>query len=250
MKITFFGSSHGVPAPDRFCSCAMIEAGDGIYFIDAGAPMIDLMLRYGKKIEDARAVFTTHAHGDHINGIIGFANLINWYYTKASVDLFMTEEKPTKAIVDYLEALDARPIDSDRVRFKQIDKDFVYEDSNIKVTAFPTGHMRYNNSPSRPTYGYIVEADGKRAVFSGDLSIHLRDGDFPEIALKEEVELLVCEMAHFSPDKITPYLDRCKAKTVCFNHVYPFDKFDAITEMNKKYPFEVTIAHDGDEINI
>lgn len=28
MKITFIGTSHGVPAADRFCSCAMIEVGE------------------------------------------------------------------------------------------------------------------------------------------------------------------------------------------------------------------------------
>lgn len=247
MKITFLGSSHGVPSSERFCSCAMIEVGEALYFIDAGVPMIDLLLRYGKSIEASKAVFTTHAHGDHINGIIGFANLINWYYKDASVDLFMTEENSTKAIIDYLEALEAHPIDSERVRFKVIDESFVYDDGNIKVTPIKTEHLR-TKAARRPAYGYIIEAEGKRVVFSGDLSIHLRDGDFPQIALLEEVDLVVCEMAHFSAEEVTPFLDRCKAKEVWFNHVYPLDKFDKIIEMDKKYPFGVKIAEDGSEI--
>lgn len=34
MKITFIGSSHGVPEPHRKCSCIMIEIGEQVYFID------------------------------------------------------------------------------------------------------------------------------------------------------------------------------------------------------------------------
>lgn len=250
MKITFLGTSHGVPAANRFCSCTMIEAGGKLYFIDAGVPMVDMILRYGKKVEDAKAVFTTHAHGDHIGGIIGFADLINWYYKDASVDLYMTEEAPTKAIIEYINATVAAPIDSERVRFKIYDGSFVYEDENIKVTPFTTGHLRRNLGPSRPSYGFVIEADGKRAVFSGDLSINLRDGDFPKIALEEEVDLVICEMAHFSPEAVRPFVEKCKSKELCFNHVYPFDKFDAIKEMNQKYPINITIAHDGDVIEL
>ena len=50
MKITFLGTSHGVPAKDRFCSGYMIEAGDATYLVDAGAPVADLVLRHGKQI--------------------------------------------------------------------------------------------------------------------------------------------------------------------------------------------------------
>lgn len=247
MKITFLGCSHGVPEIDRFCSCTMIETGGKIYFIDAGAPMADLMIRNGRKFENVKAVFTTHAHGDHINGIIGFTNLANWYFTNTSLDIFMTEEKPTKAIIEYLEALDAHKIDSERLRFKVIEEGFVYEDENIKVTSFTTGHLNRKEG-HRPSFGYIVEADGKRVVFSGDLSIHLKDDDFPKVALEEEVDLLICEMAHFGVDKISPYLDRCKAKEVWFNHVGYFSTFEEIEALNGKYKFPVKIAHDGDEI--
>ena len=38
MKITFVGTSHGVPAAYRFCSCYMIESSGSIYMVDAGAP--------------------------------------------------------------------------------------------------------------------------------------------------------------------------------------------------------------------
>lgn len=247
MKITFLGCSHGVPEIDRFCSCTMIEVGGKIYFIDAGAPMVDLIKRYGKKVEDVKAVFTTHAHGDHIGGIGTFADLLNWYFKDASVDLYMTEEKPVKAIIDYVEAIQNAPFDRERIRFNIIDEGFVYEDENIKVTAFPTQHLKKNDG-RRPSFGYLVEADGKRVVFSGDLSIHLREQDFPKIALEEEVDLVICEMAHFGVDKVSPFLDRCKTKELWFNHVGYFSTFEEIEALNGKFKFNIKLAHDGDEI--
>ena len=48
MKITFVGTSHGVPFADRYCTCTMIESGNSVYFIDAGRNIIDSVLRYGK----------------------------------------------------------------------------------------------------------------------------------------------------------------------------------------------------------
>ena len=58
MKITFIGTSHGVPAADRYCSCTMIESGNSVYFIDGGAPMIDELLRHGRHPDEVRAVST------------------------------------------------------------------------------------------------------------------------------------------------------------------------------------------------
>ena len=82
MKITFIGTSHGVPAADRYCSCTMIESGNSVYFIDGGAPMIDELLRHGRHPDEVRAVFNTHVHGDHTAGIYHFADLVDWYYKK------------------------------------------------------------------------------------------------------------------------------------------------------------------------
>ena len=68
MKLKFLGTSHGVPAADRYCSSLMVETGGKTFIIDAGAPLIDLLLRNQKKPSDVSAIFTTHAHGDHVDG--------------------------------------------------------------------------------------------------------------------------------------------------------------------------------------
>ena len=48
MKITFLGTSHGIPEADRVLSSAMIEVGDNIYLVDAGAPITEKMISIKK----------------------------------------------------------------------------------------------------------------------------------------------------------------------------------------------------------
>ena len=69
MKITFLGTADVRPRVDAYVSATMIEVGDRVYLLDAGAPVSDLMLRYGRRPDALCAVFTTHAHNDHVDGL-------------------------------------------------------------------------------------------------------------------------------------------------------------------------------------
>ena len=100
MKLTFLGTSHGVPAADRFCSCAMLEVNGAHYLIDCGAPAAELLIRRGIPYTALRAIFTNHAHGDHTNGLLHLCDLSNWKFKDASYDVFLTEQ----ALADALRA--------------------------------------------------------------------------------------------------------------------------------------------------
>lgn len=242
MKITFLGSSHGVPSAERFCSSVMFETNGSIYLIDAGAPVIDLLLRQGKNVNDLKAVFTTHKHGDHVDGLLSLADLCNWYYKNTSFDIYVTEPCITETFSACITAMN-RPVDTDRIRFKTAREGIVYDDGDVKVTYIPTRHCE-----PYPSYALLVEAEGKSVLFTGDLSKNLAKSDFPAIAGEVKTELVVCEMAHFGMDAVKPYMETLATKRLCFNHVYPFDKFDAIEMVaaSGEYPYEISIAHDGD----
>ncbi|MBE6577265.1 MAG: MBL fold metallo-hydrolase [Ruminococcaceae bacterium] len=247
MKITFVGSGHGVPAPDRYCSSAMIEAGGSIYFIDAGAPIMDELLRMGKNINDVRTIFITHAHSDHTIGMLSVASLLNWYYKQACIDFYLPEPELIDACAHWISANHDGDIKEERVKLHTYDKNFVYDDDNIHLEVFPTRHLE---RIEKPAYGFVVtdKESGKRIVFSGDLSHQLSLEDFPAIAMSEDVDALVCEMAHFKPEHVTPYLEKCTAKAVYFNHVFPLSKLDDIRAMNGTYPFSVYVVCDRDVI--
>ncbi len=245
MKITFLGTSHGAPAADRYCSSAMIETGGKTYLIDAGGPVIDLLLRKGVDLDTVKAVFTTHLHGDHIFGVIQMASLFNWYFRTADADFYLTEQAGIEAIEKVIATVDG-PL-CDRVRMKLMTEGNVYDDGNIRVTSFPTKHLE---GAGRPAYSYLIEAEGKKVLFSGDLSQQLGKGDFPAYALRNEVDLMVCEMAHFGVEHVAAYLEKCRAKQLLFSHVFPLHKLDEINALNGKYGYPIRTVDDGDVIEL
>jgi ribonuclease BN (tRNA processing enzyme) len=249
MKITFIGTSHGVPTAERYCSSAMIEAGDAVYFIDAGAPIMDELLRHGRSINDVRGVFITHCHSDHTNGLITMGTLLNWYYKEASVFFFTPEPEIIEAFAAWNNINHDGAIKEDRIKFRVYEDGPVYEDENISITAFPTAHLK---KIEKPAHGFIVtdKQNGERIVFSGDLSQWLEFEDFPAIAMSEDVDALVCEYAHFRPEHINPYLEKCTAKALYFNHVSPLSKMEIIAGMNGSYPFPVRALCDNDVIEL
>ena len=246
MKITFLGTSHGVPAADRYCSCTMLEVNGAHYFIDAGAPLIDLLLRRHVDLDSVKAIFTTHFHSDHVDGLISFAGLCSWYFKTTSPRIDVTEQKGIDVMKALLEAA-IGSFDGERVRFEMMTPDAVYEDENIRVTPFPTQHLA---GAGRPAYSYLVEAEGKKVFFSGDLSGHLEKKDFPAYVLNNEVDLMVCEMAHFTVDEVMPYLEKCRANQVLFNHVFPLDKLAQIDALDGRFGYPIHTVNDNDEIEL
>ena len=246
MKITFLGTSHGVPAADRYCSCTMVETDGALYFIDAGAPLIDLLLRRGADLNRVRAIFTTHLHSDHTDGILPLASLFSWYYKTTDIDIYLTEQSGIEAFKSVLKTC-IGSLDEERVRFRLMDKDTVYGDDLIRLTPMPTRHLAAEN---RPAYSCLLEAEGKKVLFSGDLSGGLAEGDFPACALENDVDLMICEMAHFSPEDARPYLERCRAKEMLFNHVFPVSKLAAINAMDGWFGYPIRTVDDGEEIEL
>lgn len=243
MKITFLGTSHGVPAVDRYCSSAMVEIGEAVYLIDGGAPTGDLLIRYGISYDRIKAVFTTHIHGDHTLGMLGMLSLSNWYFKTSSYDVYMPTEEGIGAFKEIIRVTDS-PLDETRIRMKVTAPGCFYDDGVLKVTAVPTRHMENSGSP---TYSLILDAEGKRVVFTGDM--HYKDAaDFPVIAKEESSDLIICEMAHFGHDVIIPIVGACPTKKVLFNHVWwkYEESMAGIKAANGNYPMPIIAVEDGD----
>jgi hypothetical protein len=85
-----------------------------------------------------------------------------------------------------------------------------------------------------PSYAILLEAEGKRVLFTGVLSNEVKKDDFPKVGLEEETNVIICEMAHFGVAEICPYMERAKTGQWWFNHVNRVatgEKFKAIEEM-------------------
>ena len=241
MKITFLGTSHGVPARDRFCSCVMLESNGAIYLIDAGAPAVELMLQNGKKIADFRALFTSHTHMDHTVGMIHLIGLLSWHYTECKADFFITEQAHIDSTKQWILTSGVREVDESRLHFHVPTAGLVYEDENIKVEYIPTMHMEHS-------YAILVTEGDKRVLFGGDFSYKLKKKDIPTV-IQEEIDGFVCELAHFDMEILAPYLESCRAKKVFFVHAKQ-KHYEGAEAAKGKYPFEILTPADGDSFEI
>lgn len=238
MRITFIGASHGVPEPNRKCSCTMIEISGRYYFIDMGTPPIDYLVTAGIPIDAVKGVFITHMHGDHTNGLIPFVDLISWYFKTADPTICLPNIKSAEVIKNWLIVAQNA---TRELQYEEVRPGVIFDDGFLKVTAVPTLH-------AKPSYAFFLETEGKSILFTGDLKHP--DQDFPVIAKERETDLIVCESAHFNATDYLPHLLECKTKLIYVNH-YQARKIPSVLQLAEDMgSIPVKLAYDGTAITL
>lgn len=251
MKITFLGTACGVPQSDRYCSATMVECGGRTYLIDAGAPVVELMRRQDKTPEQLSAVFITHVHGDHIDGLPALINIMNWYYKDADPTVFIPEEGYIEPLFGWLSLLscgeDIRPM-----KILGVSEGVIYNDGVLEVSAIRTRHIK---DGKRPSYAYMLrslcEGDEKRVLFTGDLS-HSCD-DYPSVAFESDFDLIVCEAAHFDALERISVFEKSRTELFLINHAgmrIVRDGVEKLLEFCSRLPFEARVVNDGEVYSI
>ena len=243
MRIIFFGSSHGVPEPNRRASSILVEVGENRYFIDMGTQSNEQLITRRIPVESVKAIFLTHMHGDHSDGLISFLDLCSWYFKNADPAVYLPE--PFDDTVAALGAwLKCTGITMKPFRFAKVEEGLLYRDDAITLRAFRTRHCE-------SSYAFLLEAEGKRILFSGDLSGKGPQEDFPIAVLDKPLDLAICESAHFPATAYLPLFEnQPNLKQLCFNHYS--DRFLAsVLEMTDALPgVKVFRAMDGTEIQL
>lgn len=240
MRLVFFGTSHGVPEPNRHCSCAMVECGEHRYFVDMGMMAMDELVSRGIAPDSVKGVFLTHLHGDHIDGLLQFVDLAGWFFKTVDAAILFPDERGIQALNGWFSTLGypLRPMD-----FRIIQPGVTFDDGILRVTACRTQHCDVS-------YAFLLEelATGKKMLFTGDL--RRPDVDFPTPLLEAHPDLIVCETAHFDASLYEPFFKGCGAKKIFFNHYgiqYGRSGVAPIQALAKTLDMPVVIASDGME---
>lgn len=244
MKIKFLGSSHGVPEADRMWTSVMIAVGENTYLIDAGCFCADGIIRSGRTLDSLKAVFITHQHGDHMNGIISLVDIISWYYKKSDPEIFLPNTGISEKLRDVVNYGSFAGESLRDIRYSVTNAGVIYDDGVMKVTAFPTKHI---NNGAYPSFAYLCEAEGKRVLFTGDLSRSCED--MPEVAFTEELDLTVIEAAHFILTEREHIFGKVKTKQMAIGHFAPRND-DCVWQFIFDMPFETFISADGMEFDL
>ena len=242
MRIFFYGTSHGVPEPHRRCSSYILEVEGRYYLIDMGANVTEELRRRGIPMEAVRLAICTHPHGDHTDGLVQFADLVNWYFKQADPQILLPDERLIEPLKTWITVSSNGNPPREGLRIGTFGAGTAYEDAYLRLTAIPTQHCV--NS-----YAFLIEAQGKRVLFTGDLKHPT--ADFPQVAFETELDLIVCELAHFSPDDCVPVFDQTRAKRILHSHIYDNRWAAALHgQLNRTHPYEYGTAFDGLELEL
>ena len=248
MKLTFLGTSHGVPAKDRHCQCVMLEVSGNVYIFDAGAPVVEGILSAEHVMDDLKAVFITHVHSDHTAYLFALVNLCNWYFRTTNVNFYIPEARLWDGLVAYNESTSDLPFDPERLHPIVFSEGVVYDDGVLKVSAIPTKHIEHLGHPA---YAFVMEAEGKRILMTGDMSQGLKKDDFPKVAFEKHFDIVIGELAHFDVEQMLENHKNILCDRFLYTHVWPtVTKFPKIRALNGTLPYPVEIVNDGDAFEL
>ena len=132
------------------------------------------------------------------------------------------------------------------IAMRAYDEQNGYDDGFIRVTATRTRHINIPNEPSAASYALKVEAEGRKVLFTGDLSHTFED--FP-LDAAQGCDLVFSEITHYPLEKAIPTLEKLRCGKLKFYHIHnPWQTEEGrqkALDMTAHLPYPVEFAYDG-----
>ena len=244
MKMVTLGTSHGDFTYCRFNSSTLFIIGGRYYLFDCGSPAAGLMTRKGYENTRISAIFNTHMHIDHIGGLPAMILAITKYpVPNRHTDIYLAENRVAE-LYSYMHALHMEE-HPDIITFHTTAEGKIFDDGVLRVTAVPTDHIPRRAGTPPITFAYLLKAEGKRILYTGDLR-----ADFADFPQHINADVCVCEATHYQPETAHPVLMAKHYDRLIFNHVHNPWHGEGEQVLLGKYadlPYPVAVAHDGDE---
>lgn len=246
MKITFLGTSHGFSEKGRFCSSAAVTVGKRHYLIDAGAPLPTLLLNHDISYWDIGGIFITHTHSDHMFGLVDFTQQMEVFphFKGVRIPVFVPDADRYMNMTQFL--FGKRELHDHRLMYRVYPANgVIFDDGNLRVTAIPVEHC-----PN--AHAFLLEAEGKRVVFTGDLKAGMTD--YPTVVTETDVDLVITEGAHTRLNKpeVIDILGKSRTKKLIVSHRNSINPDAIVAELAAALAdkFPVVCANDNDVFEI
>ncbi|CAD7697622.1 unnamed protein product [Ostreobium quekettii] len=174
LNVTFLGTGVPIPSPTRFGPSSLVRGANATILIDCGSGVTQRLAALGLTGAQVNALFLTHLHADHVVDI--FQLLVTGWGARRDRPLPIYGPVGTRAFlegqmhawqpefdhrIDYAgDARDALALDLNVTEFGNGSIGAFY---GLEVTAIEVDHR-----PLVPAYGFLVQGEGQRVVFSGD----------------------------------------------------------------------------------
>ncbi len=224
LVVTTLGTGTPSLKPNRFGAANLVQAGGLNILIDAGRGTSIRLQQAGVPPGKIDAVFLTHFHSDHVNGLadlftIGF---IKGGSLRRRVQPFqLYGPAGTKRLADGLRLahksdIDTRMLDENvpeiatQIDVHEMEEGVIFDKNGVKVTIFPVLH----GEKIKPASGYRVDYKGKSVVFSGDTKY-----DRTLVKYGKGVDLLIHELGMSTPE----LAEKPAIQTILNHHTSPED---------------------------
>lgn len=269
MRILILGSGSGIPILGHLNESVLVEVDGYSYLFDAGEPCAAMMHTntllsfYGISssqvdtptvdIYSIESIFISHSDADHISGLPMLLQVMHLWQKRDNAFRF----KPENSLTVYLPPETIEPFriflrstNLKKLRYTleilPIEEGEFYEDKMVTVSALRNTHLKDGHS-----YSFILQADGKRVIYSGDLGNELELLPL----LKDAVDLLIVECAHFSPERLFQSIDGKEkyVRKLVINHIHPslYGHEEEIESLGREYlNCDLIVGRDNLEIII
>jgi len=208
MLIHIFGTRSGTePYPGRRHTSFAIEYKKRLYWFDAGEGCSHTAHLMGLDLTRLRKVIVSHPHMDHTGGL---ANLF-WTVRKLEgkyptlrtrdIELFIPDIRVWEGVSRILDPEDGRFRAGFNVSAREYSDGPLFEDGGVRVRALHNRHMSHRDGEPWRSFGFLIECEGKRVVYSGDTK-----GVEDFAPLMGGRELLLMETGHHNPPGVAEEL--------------------------------------------
>ncbi len=255
--VTCFGTGDGWPCVGRGHASFLYRFGPTALLVDCGEPVDCRLKATGLSYDTFDAILLSHLHADHVGG---FFMLMQGCWLEGRRKA-LPVHLPGRAIPAVRQMLRTVFIFDEllpfRLRFVPLRAKRTTRIGQVRVSAFPTSHLNgFRASFEKKykvdfrSYSFLLESGRWRIGHSADLG-HPAD---LEPLLHKPLDLLVCELAHFSPEAIFSYLNGRSVKRVVFVHLARANRENLATVRRLAKRMLPAIPHsfarDGEEIRV
>jgi hypothetical protein len=222
-SLTCFGVGDGFPCADRSHAAFLYRCGTSSILVDCGEPVDGSYQASGMSYDLFDSIFISHLHADHIGGFLMLMQGC-WLQGRRKA---LPVHVPAGAIRPLQNLLEAALLPKEwlqfRLGFRPLTARKPVRVGDLRVTPFPTSHLdmaraelqRHCRAGIFVSYCFLLESARLRIGHSADLG---KPQDLDPL-LAKPLDLLVCEIAHFTPEEIFSYLRQRPVRRVVFVHL-------------------------------